>query len=789
MLRYSSVILLSVFTIISYNLYAQNQTDNWYFGNGAALNFSSCNPTVVNGSQIGTIEGCATISDINGNLLFYTDGIKVWNKLNLVMQNGNGLFGHPSSTQSGVIVPQPGNDSIYYIFTIDDQAGNKGLCYSIVNIYRNGGLGEVILKNTNILSSANEKITAVRHFNQQNIWVITRQFMSDKYYAWLVTTGGVSAMPVISTSPNYLGQPIPLSRGYLKPSTDGKKLVSAFEEFPFMEISDFNSQTGLVTNTIKINSKPSPLLSTGIWGTYGAEFSPGNKHLYISARVNFTNPCGTCAIYNYYIYQYNVSVFDSVSIANSAVMLDSGGTVANPLYYDYGALQLAKNGKIYIAQARTNNLSVINKPDISGLGCSFQIDAINLGAGLSQYGLPTFIQSYFDPNFRTYDYNYFEDCNKNISFTLNTGFVYDSLRWNFDDPFSGGNNVSVIPNPVHSYSSNGLRNVQLYVFNRYACIDKIDTITKQILVGNKYFNLGVDTSICEKDSLFLFATVTGANSYLWNTGAITPTIKVSTPDIYWCDVSFGGCVYRDTLILGNKPYPIINFGKDTTICETNTLLLDATNLNSTYLWQDGSLQPTFLVLQKGIYNVSVNMQGCISNDSIAIDYQLKPRFTLGDNKVICLGNKLILKPTIINGVSQQGLTYLWQDGSNTPTFIVTNEGLYRLDLSNICGFTTDEISITKGVCDLYVPNAFTPNGDVKNDVFKIGFGDNVVAFEMQVFNRYGQLVFITKEKNQGWDGTVKGKMQLQGTYSWSIRYKTVAGSYWQELTGTVILLR
>ena len=97
------------------------------------------------------------------------------------MQNGTGLFGDPSSTQSGVIIPQPGNDSIYYVFTIDMEGGNKGLCYSVVNINHYGGLGEVIIKNVSVLTSANEKLTAVRHLNKTDIWVITRQFNSDKY--------------------------------------------------------------------------------------------------------------------------------------------------------------------------------------------------------------------------------------------------------------------------------------------------------------------------------------------------------------------------------------------------------------------------------------------------------------------------------------------------------------------------------------------------------------------------------------------------------------------------------
>ncbi len=762
--------LLFLFITIKEASYAQNQTDNWYFGTKAALNFSNCIPALVNGSQINTVEGCATISDANGNLLFYTDGIKVWNKFNLVMQNGTGLFGDPSSTQSGVIIPQPGNDSIYYVFTIDNEIGSKGLCYSIVNMNHNGGLGELILKNVNILASANEKITAVRHFNKTDIWVITRQFNSDKYFAWLVTNTGVSPTPVISTSPNYLGSPANTSRGYLKPSPNGKKLVAAFESFPFIEISDFDSQTGAVSNTIKINSHPSTIKMQGTSGSYGVEFSPGNKLLYISTRVDII--CGSCQNYNYYINQYNVSVFDSTVIANSAVLIDSGGSAVNAGYYIYGALQLARNGKIYIAAYDINKLSAINDPDVPGVGCNFQIDAVSLGAGRSQIGLPTFIQNYFDPNYRVYDYIYSEDCNKNLSFSLNTSFPYDSLRWNFDDPGSGVNNISTNPSAVHTYSANGIRNVQLYIFNQYGCISKTDTITKQIMIGNRYFNLGKDTSICEKDSLLLNASVTGATNYSWNTGAITSSIRISQPGIYWCDVSFGGCIYRDSLVLGNKPYPVVNLGVDTTLCEGNILSLNAASPNSTYLWQDGSISPVYVVTQNGAYHVRVNMNGCISKDTISVKYQLKPRFTLGNDKMLCIGNSFILSPVITNGVSSNGLSYLWQDGSSNQNYMVTQKGLYKLEMSNLCGSTSVEMNVTQGICELYVPNAFTPNGDTWNDLFMAKYGDNITQFHMQVFNRYGQTVFESVDKSRGWDGSFKGQKQPHGTYTWMIRYKT-----------------
>ena len=100
------VFIILFYFILNINVEAQNQTDNWYFGNKAGLNFSTCTPTILTDGQVNTDEGVATISDANGNLLFYTDGVTVWNKQHLIMVNGTGLAGHPSSTQSAVIVPR-----------------------------------------------------------------------------------------------------------------------------------------------------------------------------------------------------------------------------------------------------------------------------------------------------------------------------------------------------------------------------------------------------------------------------------------------------------------------------------------------------------------------------------------------------------------------------------------------------------------------------------------------------------------------------------------------------------
>jgi len=132
-----------VFTFLTLSLSAQNQANIWYFGHNAGLDFNGGDPVALNDGALFTDEGVATISDYNGNLLFYTDGKVVWNKNHQIMPNGTGLLGHASSTQSAVIVPQPSNSDLYYIFTVDYTASSGGMAYSVVDMDLENGLGNV----------------------------------------------------------------------------------------------------------------------------------------------------------------------------------------------------------------------------------------------------------------------------------------------------------------------------------------------------------------------------------------------------------------------------------------------------------------------------------------------------------------------------------------------------------------------------------------------------------------------------------------------------------------------
>ena len=123
--RYPYEVIISIFLLllIAFDSYSQRQTQNWYFGRNAGLSFVATPPTSLLDGALNTFEGCATFSDNQGNLLFYTDGMNVFDKNHQRMPNGSGLMGNPSSAQSGIIVPNSSSPSKFYVFTVDAEGG------------------------------------------------------------------------------------------------------------------------------------------------------------------------------------------------------------------------------------------------------------------------------------------------------------------------------------------------------------------------------------------------------------------------------------------------------------------------------------------------------------------------------------------------------------------------------------------------------------------------------------------------------------------------------------------
>ncbi len=257
-MKYLFFLLLSILSVLNIN--AQKEANHWFFGRSAGLDFTnatqSISPVIDTNGQLSTIEGCATISDASGLLLFYTDGSNVWDKNNQIMPNGTGLFGSSSSTQSAIIVPKPGDTNIYYIFTVDAQEiqFNHGLNLYTVDLTLNSGLGDVVNTAgvptvTNLLEQpSSEKITAVQSANKTFFWVITLKF--NTFYAFKVTAFGVDiSNPVTSNLTTNFGFD---RRGYLKTSPNGKFLASA-NMTSGCYFYDFDNATGIVSNPRELN--------------------------------------------------------------------------------------------------------------------------------------------------------------------------------------------------------------------------------------------------------------------------------------------------------------------------------------------------------------------------------------------------------------------------------------------------------------------------------------------------------------------------------------------------------
>jgi hypothetical protein len=356
---------------------SEKQTDIWYFGHNSGLDFSTGSPQSITGGQVNTGEGCATMSDANGNLLFYTDGRTVWNRNHVVMTNGGGLMGHPSSTQSAVTVPHPTDPALYYVFTVDYSGGSRGLRYSIVDLSLSGGLGSITTKNILLMSNTTEKIGVVRHCNNRDFWILGHEYNSNRFFVYELTTTGLNTTPNIQSIGMSHNGGTANKLGYMKPSPDGTKLACAIFFLNTVNLFDFDNFTGLLSNPLNITTS---LLQ----GAYGIEFSRDAQILYATAL----EPVGK-------LLQFDLSSNNAATITASAFTL-----AQYTARYEYGALQMASNGIIYVARRNvTNNpvrthLSSVNNPSVLGVGANFQDVTISLLPGGSGLSLPTFVQGY-----------------------------------------------------------------------------------------------------------------------------------------------------------------------------------------------------------------------------------------------------------------------------------------------------------------------------------------------------------------------------------------------------------
>lgn len=344
---------------------------NWHFGNNISLNFS-LDKVSIDASAIYTEEGSCSISDNFGKLLFYTNGTKLYNFNNEIIENGDSLLGHQSSTQSALAIKQPNSTSLYYLFTVTNIGRKIGFNYSVIDMNENNGLGKVIKKNILLDTSVTERLTATLHFNKKDYWISVRRFRSNEIASYLLTENGINP-PVISKVAKEIGNFSSFQTiGQMKFSPNGNKLAIATFGSNFVEIFDFDKKNGKFSNPILISNSE-------LSGPYGLEFSPNSNYLYAAYQIKTSK-----------ITQFDISNYDSISINNSYQII-----ATHPDNYYFGSLQLSPNYKIIIANNEEKSVGIINFPNKFADLSNYIPKYLEFENGICKLGLPNFESNIF----------------------------------------------------------------------------------------------------------------------------------------------------------------------------------------------------------------------------------------------------------------------------------------------------------------------------------------------------------------------------------------------------------
>ncbi len=697
-------VIAVISVLVQAAVFAQNEGAKWYFHAAAGLDFMTSPPTNIVNSAMGAAtsfnEGTSSIADANGNLLFYTDGLTIWNKANNIMANGSGLLGHVSTSQAALIVKQPGNASIYFVFTQDEAVGlvPDGLRYSTVDMSLAAGMGSVTVKNTLLFAANTEKLCGVRHCNGIDVWVLSHDYPGTGFRANLVTALGVNPVPVISS----IGTNIALAsntQGCLKASPSGKKLGLGIQSLSAggaytgaFELYDFDNATGVVSNSLS--------LGTNFLTAYGCEFSPDGTKFYGAPRNGSE------------IYQWNLCAG-----SNSAIVASQYTQTA----LNACQMQLANDGKIYIARNNQTWLGVINAPNASGNAMNYNAFGQNISPRNSSEGLPNFVSSYFrepPPPF-TYTLSCYT-----VSFTApvvsNTlqgcAFATDSIvayNWYFGDPVSGTANTSSAQNPTHAYSASGIFTVQLVLYN--SCQGVIDTLKQQVIVSAPASPAISADTVCAGQTLNLYAGLSNGVSYSWagpngfSSFQQNPSLanaSVVMNGVYSVTVvTLDGCTSDSSVIVMVMPGYTAQAASNAP-CAFQTLSLTA-GAGAFFQWTgpnnfNSSLQAPVISnvnpSAAGHYTLVSGIGSCKDTAIVLVTVHSLPAPIASNSGTVCEHELLQLM------VTNSGLTYSWAGPNNyvsslqnpTLTALSAGSGIYIVtvtDANNCEASTTTSVVI------------------------------------------------------------------------------------------------
>ncbi|MBC7778271.1 MAG: gliding motility-associated C-terminal domain-containing protein, partial [Phycisphaerae bacterium] len=867
----------------------------WYFGNQAGLDFSSEPPTVLTNGKTDNLGVSATMSDENGNLMFYTDGNTVYNRFHQPMPNGDLQIG---SDNTALIIPHPTNTSLYYVFHLTPGAG---VFYSLVDMSLDEGRGDVISTQKNVLLLfLATGMSAVKSCSFNGYWLLLRDRGNQSvFFAYRINENGLDGLnPVQSNSGQIVNDVF-----QMKISPDGKRVACTVQNNFFLgdykiTIHDFDPYTGgMVFNSQILEEYITPN------GAVGVEFSPTGRFLYVTGSFDGLDK----------VLQYDLEAGGIDAIRNSKIVVAAKQSTI------LGYPQLGPNGKIYLSSSVnfapvSFHLDVIHQPNLSGLACQYQAASVFLPpSGSVGYGLCNFISS----NFKTPHIAFPNNAPDTIC-AINTPINYqipnvqcdvDSISWQTE-------NLSAEIQTNYQYAT--IRYLspgsgRLFVTAYTPCGTATDTLNVLVVAPlNKTLNLGPDLTVCD-NGVFSFNAGSGYTRYQWSDGTADSTTTTLFPGKYWVNVwdlcgnfqtdtitvsiaqnsvldlgadlpqqcsgfsvhyhrpanfadwkwapadflscadcpnvtlspntsaswvvvakTSDGCISVDTLRATIRD--TLLFSRDTSVCVGQQLALFGAHLPADttaefFLPAPGLGCDTLLTINVlGIENAASGLStticpntvfdfngtllpadtvavfhfhsalACDSTVTVTVHAYPALNLVLPMDTTISVGASVLLDATI---TGTGPLDFMWSpvdalsctacpDPLANPLDTIT----YTLAVTDGNGCTLQE-SVTVRVneeCRVRIPNAFTPNGDGSNDLFRPITDPCVRTVRLwKILNRWGESVFTqinfsATDPALGWDGNWEGKPQPSDVLIWVAEFEYYDGRR-ESQKGEVTLIR
>lgn len=326
--------------------------------------------------------------------------------------------------------------------------------------------------------------------------------------------------------------------------------------------------------------------------------------------------------------------------------------------------------------------------------------------------------------------------------------------------------------------------------NVNGCDSIIETVTLSIYIPIPgTYHQGdstIETGFCLNGSALLSA---GYNfkSYLWNTGETTSSIVVNIAGAYsLIATDYQGCITIDTFVVARYPFPVPDFRRFENLCESSNKTLDAGAGALYYLWNTGSTNQTITINQPGTFWVTMaTTHNCSATDTVTVVTVQGPTNFLASSVTKCSDKLVTLTPQTYFS------SYTWSNGEHAESINVSSGGLYWVTVTDYNGcIGKDSITVIDSLCPtyFYMPNAFSPNNDGHNDIFRPKFSGTLSKYHLSIYNRWGNLVFSSYDPLMGWNGNVQNYMQPLGVYVWFCAY-SLEGNPLKVEKGTVILIR